>query len=225
MDLVSKFTWSYSKLKAYETCPKRFFHYDIIKDIEEIESGALREGHDMHKAFEMRVRDGVKLPLPYVHHEVTLAKLIDSPGETYAEQKLGLTADFKPAGFFSPNVWFRTVIDFCKIRETSAVVVDYKSGKVTDDETQLALMAATLFHYTPSLDEVKTALLFANRDKIISRTFNRPGLNAIWSGILPRVDKLEAAMAREEYPPKPSGLCVKYCGVTSCPHHGTGSRW
>jgi hypothetical protein len=222
---MSRFTWSYSRLKAFETCPKRFFHYDIIKDVEEAESPALREGNEMHRAFEARVRDGTKLPLPYGHHEPTLAKLVDAPGVTYAEQKLGLTADFKPTAFFSPSVWFRTVIDFCKVRSSSAVVVDYKSGKVTEDETQLSLMAATLFHHEPKLDEVKTAFLFANRDKVISRIFTRPELNTIWGGILPRVKKLEEATRHEDYPPKPSGLCVKYCGVVSCPHHGTGRRW
>jgi hypothetical protein len=222
---MAKFTWSFSALSAFSTCPKRFFHYNVIKDIQEPESAALREGSEMHKAFENRVRDGTRLPLPYVQHEPLLTKLIEAPGTTYAEQKLGLTRDFKPAGFFSNNVWFRTVIDFCKVRPKSAVVIDFKSGKVTEDETQLSLMAATIMHHEPEIAEVKTAFLFANRDTLITRNFQRDDLDTIWGGILPRVAKLEEASKREEYPPKPSGLCVKYCAVTSCPHHGTGSRW
>jgi len=222
---MAKFTWSFSALSAFSTCPKRFFHYNVIKDIQEPESSALREGSEMHRAFEARVRDGTRLPMPYVQHEDMLAKLVEAPGTTYAEQKLGLTKEFQPAGFFSNNVWFRTVIDFCKVRATSAVVIDYKSGKVTDDDTQLALMAATIMHHEPEVETVKTAFLFANRDTLVSRVFKREGLSEIWGGILPRVAKLEEAAQREEYPPKPSGLCVKYCAVTSCPHHGTGSRW
>jgi len=219
------FTWSYSKLKNFETCPRRHLHYDILKDVQEADSPHLREGSALHKAFEERVRDGKTLPLPYAHHEPMLVKLIESPGDTMAEQKLALTDKFKPTGFFSANVWFRTVIDFCKVRPKSAIVVDYKSGKVTDDETQLALTAATLFHYAPGIEEVKAAFLFANNDKLIARTFHRDGLQGIWRDILPRVRRLEDATAENEYPPKPSGLCVKYCQVTSCPHYGTGSRW
>jgi len=219
------FTWSYSRLKAFETCPKRHYHYDVVKDIKEEESRALIEGSAMHKAFEERVRDGKPLPLPYAQHEPMMVKLIDAPGETMAEQKLGLTEKLKPAAFFSPHVWFRTVLDFAKIRPKAAVIVDYKSGKVTDDQTQLALMSATIMHYAPEVQEVKAAFLFANNDKIISQTYTRDGLPGIWRGILPRVRRLEEASHENEYPPRPSGLCVKYCAVTSCPHYGTGSRW
>lgn len=219
------FTWSYSRLKAFETCPKRFYHYDVAKDVKEEESRALKEGSALHLAFEERVRDGKALPLPYAQHEPLMQKLIDAPGDTMAEQKLGLTAQFKPAAFFSPHVWFRTVLDFAKIRPKQAVIVDYKSGKVTDDETQLALMSATIMHYAPTVEEVKAAFLFANNDKLVSRTYNRDGLQGIWRDILPRVKRLEDATVMQEYPPKPSGLCIKYCAVTSCPHYGTGSRW
>jgi hypothetical protein len=218
------FTWSYSRLKNFETCPQRHYHYDIIKDVQEPESHHLREGASLHTAFEERVRDGKPLPLPYAHHEPLMKKLVDSPGDTFAEQKLALTDKFKPTGFFANNVWFRTVLDFAKIRPKDAVIVDYKSGKVTDDETQLALMSATIMHYAPGVQEVKAALLFANNDTLISRTFRRDSLQGIWRDILPRVKRLEDAAAMEEYPPKPSGLCVKYCAVSSCPHWGTGSR-
>jgi len=193
--------------------------------VQEADSPHLREGSALHKAFEERVRDGKQLPLPYAHHEPLMIKLIESPGDTMAEQKLALTDKFKPTGFFSANVWFRTIIDFCKIRPKSAVIVDYKSGKVTDDDTQLALMSATIMHYAPAIEEVKAAFLFANNDKLVSKTFHRDGLQGIWRDILPRVRRLEDATAANEYPPRPSGLCVKYCQVQSCPHWGTGSRW
>ena len=39
------FSWSYTKLKNYETCPKRHFHYDVRKDIKEPEGEARREGY------------------------------------------------------------------------------------------------------------------------------------------------------------------------------------
>jgi PD-(D/E)XK nuclease superfamily len=219
------FTWSYSKLKAFETCPKRHYHYDIAKDVKEEESRALKEGAAMHTAFEERVRDGKALPLPYAQHEPLMKKLIDAPGDTMAEQKLGLTKDFRPSAFFGSNVWFRTVLDFAKIRPQTAVVIDYKSGKVTDDDTQLALMSATLMHYAPNVEVVSAGFLFVNNDKLVSRSYNREGLKGIWREILPRVQRLEDATVEGEYPPRPSGLCIKYCAVTSCPHYGTGSRW
>lgn len=217
------FAWSYSRLKNYETCGLRHYHYDVIKDIQEEESGALREGNELHKAFELRVKDGVKLPLPFARHETVLAQLCAEPGETYSEQKLALNRDFQPTGFFSGDVWFRTVIDFCKVRGAEAFVIDYKSGRIADDETQLALMAATIMHHDAAIAAVQSAFLFVNHGKLVPKAFTRDDLARIWANVLPRVQKLEAAAAADDYQPRPSGLCVKYCGVVSCQFHGTGS--
>jgi hypothetical protein len=217
------FSWSYSRLKNFETCPKRHYHYDVAKDTIDGDSEALQEGHRMHKAFQVRVAAGIKLPLGYVQYEPLISKLADAPGLNYAEQKLALDANFKPASWRGA-AWFRAVIDFCKVREKSVIVVDYKSGKPQEDDTQLALQAATVLHHLDKIESVKSAFLFTAFDKLVSRDYTRDDLARIWANVLPRVQRLEAAQTNQEYPPKPSGLCIKYCGVTSCPYHGVGSR-
>jgi hypothetical protein len=218
---MKNFAWSYSRLKNFETCPKRHFHYDIAKDVQE--TGGFSEGMEMHRAFEARVSTGTKLPLPYSQHEAWITQLISAPGETYAEQKLALDKDFKPASWRG-NAWFRAVIDFCKVRPESIVIVDYKSGKPIEDDTQLALQAATVLHHLGDAVRVKSAFLFTGYDRLISHVYTREDIPRIWSQVLPRVRKLEKAMEMQDYPPKPSGLCVKYCSVTHCPYHGVGSR-
>ena len=218
------FSWSYSKVKNYETCPKRHYHYDIKKDIREAESGMLAAGHQMHEAFEHRVRQNKPLPLGLAQHEPWITKLIEAPGENYGEQKLALTKEFKPTAFFAKGAWFRTVIDFCKLRKDDAIIVDYKAGKPAEDETQLALMSATIFHYASHIKRIKAALLFANHDQLVPKTYYRSDIPLIWNQILPRVKAVEKAEATQEYPPNPSGLCVRYCGVTSCPYHGIGTQ-
>lgn len=218
--VVAGFSWSYSVLKNAETCLKRYAHYNVIKDVQEPETDQLREGNLLHKYFENRVKHGTPLPLGYKHHETLLAKLIAAPGETYAEQKLAMTSSFTPTTFFGRGAWFRTVIDFTKINGATALVVDYKTGKVSEDVTQLQLMAATLFCHDPKLQRVKSALLFVNHGHVEPAEFVRDDLTEIWGEILPRVKLVERARAAQHYPPKPSGLCKKYCAVTSCPHHG-----
>lgn len=217
------FSWSYSKIKNFETCPKRHYHYDIAKDIREAESGALKAGHEMHLAFEDRLRKQKALPLGLAQHEPWITKLIEAPGDNYGEQKLAITKEFKPTAYFSNVAWFRTVIDFCKLRKSDAIIVDYKSGKPAEDETQLALMSATIFHYAQHIKRVKAALLFTSHDVLVPKSYVRSDLPLIWNEILPRVKAVEKAEATQEYPPKPSGLCVNYCGVTSCPYHGIGT--
>jgi len=179
-------------------------------------------GNELHKAFELRVRDGVELPLGMGHHEKLLAQIVAAPGQTYAEQSLALTRDFAPVGYFGKNVWFRTKIDVAKINGEAASIFDYKTGKPSDDDTQLKLMSATIFHHMPKVDRVKAAYLFVNHGTVSKAEYVRGDLPEIWADILPRVKLLERARADNDYPPRPGGLCRRWCAVKSCPHWGVG---
>lgn len=219
------FAWSYSRLRNFETCPKRHYHYDIAKDVKEPESPQMQEGHTTHKAFELRISENKPLPMPLVYHEKIMSQLANLPGETYAEQRLGLTKDFQPVAFFGQGVWFRTVLDLVNVSpdRTTAAVIDYKTGKPSADNTQLELMSATVMHYDQQIERVRARLLFVNHNKAERAEYVRSDLPRIWGNILPRVRDLERAQIEQEYPPKPNGLCIRYCAVVSCPFHGRGS--
>lgn len=216
------FTWSYSRLKNFETCPKRSYHYDIKKDIVEPTTLQLQEGNDLHASFEARILRRTPLPLGLMHHEPMLARVVDAPGRTYGEKKLAITSNFTPVGFFGKGVWLRIVIDATKVNGTTAAVFDWKTGKVIRDMTQMQIFAAVMFHHMPELQRIKAALVFVNHDVMEIAEFVREDITEIWSEILPRVNKLKEARQTQEYLPKPSGLCKRYCAVTSCIYHGRG---
>lgn len=218
------FTWSYSQLRNFETCPKRHYHYDVAKDVKEPDSPSQQEGNATHKAFEDYIKSGRSLPLGLVQHNNIMAKLASMPGRNYPEQKLALTAAFAPVAYFGKGVWFRTVVDFCNINGSTAAVIDYKTGRPSEDMTQLQLLSATIMHYMPDVERVRARLLFVNHDQAERAEFVRGDLTAIWNEMLPRVRALQKARVEQEYPPKPSGLCVRYCRVESCPFHGRGTR-
>ena len=48
------FAWSYSRLKNFESCPKRHYHVDVVKDVREEESEQLKWGNALHDAFAKR---------------------------------------------------------------------------------------------------------------------------------------------------------------------------
>lgn len=219
---IGSFTWSYSVLKNFETCPKRYFHYNLQKDVVEPETDQLRSGNELHSVFEQRIKSNTPLPLGYGHHDGLLAKVIAAPGSTHAEQKLAITSSFTPVGYFGKGVWFRTVIDAAKVNGSVATIFDWKTGRPGEDITQLQLMSATIFHHAPAIQRVRAALVFVNHDKIERAEFVRSDLTEIWGEILPRVKAVEKARQTTEFPPKPSGLCKKYCAVMSCPFHGRG---
>ena len=215
--------WSYSQLKNAETCLKRWFHYNIAKDVTEPETQQLRDGNALHRHFEARLAYNTPLPLGYGMFERALASVIAAPGETHTEQKLAITGAFEGSTYFDKKVWFRTVIDCVKVRGDRASVLDWKTGKPNADHTQLQLMAATLFIHMPALQRVRAALVFVNYGSETSAAeFLREDMPEVWNEILPRVRVMQDARAAQEYPPKPSGLCKKYCAVTSCEYYGRG---
>ena len=223
MSADKPFSWSYSQLKNFETCPKRYYHYNVAKDIVEPQSQQLADGNALHKAFELRIKNGTPLPMGMAMHEGLLARIVGAQGQVYAEQKLALTSSFTPSTYFGKAVWFRTQIDATVVNGDRAAVFDWKDGKPKDDTTQLQLMAATLFHHQPNVQKVSSALVFVSHGETVPATYLREDLTEIWGEILPRVKLVEKARATQEYPPKPSGLCKKYCAVVSCPYHGKGA--
>jgi hypothetical protein len=207
-------------LKNFETCPRRYYNYNVAKSVVEPESEAIRHGHAVHAAFDARVSKGTKLPLGMGMHEPLLARLANAEGEVHTERKLALTSTFTPSTFFSKSAWFRIVLDYTNIKGGRATVIDYKTGKPNEDLTQLQLAAATMFAHDTHIERVKTALVFVAYDQIERAEFVREDLTEIWGDVLPRVSKLVAARQQQEYPPKPGGLCKRYCAVVSCPFHG-----
>ena len=219
--VVQPFSWSYSRLKNFETCPLRHLSYDIDKSVVEPESDQLRQGNQLHEHFRARIAEGKSLPLGYGQYEPILARLVNTPGAKHTEQKLAITSGFKPAAYFAKTAWFRTILDYVCMRDDGvAVVVDFKTGKPNADFTQLQLMAATLFHHEPKLQRVRAVLLFVGYDHTERAEYVREDLPEIWGEILPRVKLMQEARAAQAYPPRPSGLCKRYCAVRSCAYCG-----
>jgi hypothetical protein len=218
--VVPGFAWSYSQLKNYETCPKRYYHYNVAKDVKEPESDNMREGWALHKAFELRVKNNTPLPLGMTQYEKLIVRILSQSGQVYAEQKLAMTSSFTPTAYFAKDVWCRSQLDFTSIKDTTATTLDWKTGKPKEDLTQMQIASAMLMCHMPSLQRVKVGLVFVGHGQVESGEFTRDDLTEIWGELLPRVKAVEKARATAEYPPKPSGLCKRYCAVVSCPHHG-----
>jgi hypothetical protein len=215
-------SYSYSRLTNFETCPKRHYHYDVAKDVNDVGGPQRYEGLDLHKHFEARLKHGTALPLGYAQCEGLLASVAAAPGEIYCEQKLGVSSNFAPIAFMSKNAWLRVIIDCVKINDSYAIMFDWKTGRPKEDLTQLRLSAAALFAHQPNLTYVRSALVYVNHDKVVRDEARRENLPALWAELLPRVKKFQRAHDTQEFPPTPNGLCRKYCEVVSCPFHGRG---
>ena len=149
--------WSFSKIKAFEQCPKQFYHMRIAKDYAESETEAMLYGTAFHEAAEEYVRDGTPMPPQFDYALAALDILKDKQGDKLCEYRLGLTQDLKPCGFSDEGVWFRGVADLIILDDDLAWVVDYKTGKSARyaDKGQLELMALATFKHFPQVEKVR----------------------------------------------------------------------
>jgi len=224
------FTWSFSKLNAFETCPKKYYHYSVVDKAKRIidRSDSMDWGEKVHGALEVAIQNGTPLPTSMEPWQKWVDMVRTAPGETFVENKYGLTQDLSPCEYFAPAVWYRGKADVVKVSGIVGHAIDWKTGKRKEEGSiQLGLMALCVFQHHPGVQVVFTDYVWLNEyppDDTTRQVWKRSGMKTFVSDVLPRVKRLEAAHETNTWEPKPSGLCVKWCKVTSCPFHGKGSR-
>lgn len=239
------FAWSYSKLKNYETCPKRHYHCDLMRDVSEEESEALTWGNMLHDALasaigtddnhERAPRERVKpapLPPDLARYQPWVARISgarSAGARVLVEQSLAITRDFKACAWFDRSAWFRTKIDVTVLTPDgrAAAAYDWKTGKRVEDSPQLLMSAIAVMLHNPSIEAVRTEFVWlkdmrddAPFDCVDRVAFRRPDIAHEWARLVPRVKNLEQAFQERAYPPRPGFLCRRWCPVTQCEHHG-----
>ena len=212
------FAWSYSALERFRNCPKQYYHVSVIKDVKDEDSSFAVDGRETHADLYNRVVRGIKLPINKRHLERIAAKFVGLPGDTTGELKFAVSRSFAPVEYFSRSVFLRVVVDLLNVRESQALIVDWKTGRVRPGFEQLKITTGVLAAHLPEIDTFKLAYVWLREPTITTTTILRGDLPAMWNEILPQVDKIEQAIAITNFPATPSGLCA-YCPVTSCPHN------
>ena len=210
--------WSFSVLSLFEQCKKKYYHLKVAKDFKESDSSFSSEGKEVHDAMCKRVIKGVPLPLPIRHYEKWAAAFEKRPGEKHGEMKLCLNNKFEPVDWFAKDAWVRAIVDLLIIDGDTAVIVDWKTGKVRLDWTQLQLSAAVLSRLMPEIKNFKLFFVWLRESKMCGMSMEKSDMKGVWMELLPRVREIEEAKKTTEFPAKESGLC-RYCCITSCPHY------
>jgi len=217
--------WSFSRIKAFEQCPKQFYHEKILKQYPVQETEAMRYGTDFHKACEDFIGEGKPIPEKYSYIQSTLDKFASMEGKKICELKMGLTVDLEACTFFADDVWFRGIADLLIVNGDTAMVVDYKTGKSSKyaDTGQLELMALALFKHFPQVTKVKAGLLFVVCKDLVKATYEVERSPKLWEKWLGKYARMEKAAELNVWKPQPSGLCRRHCNVVECPHNGRNS--
>lgn len=218
--------WSFSSIKTFDQCPKKYYHLKVAKDYEEnFNTEAILYGNQFHAAAEAYVRgDVAELDPRFSYALDVLDRLKNMPGKKFCEYKMGLTEKLEPCGFFDDSVWFRGVSDLTIVNEETGVakVIDYKTGKSAKyaDKGQLELMALATFKHFPEVKVVKGGLLFVVCNAFIKETYTIERESDLWGKWLSEYAKLEKAYENGVWNARSSGLCKAHCVVLECPHNG-----
>lgn len=202
---------SYSSIKDYEQCPLKYQQQRIVKSFKNPPNQYSAHGERVHKDFENHVRDGTPLPPDLIKYAPLLAKFIGR--EVSCEREVVLTEELKPTTWWAPDAWLRGKLDlYVRLTSTTAAVFDWKTGKHRPDFDQMELFALFVWAHDPEIQEVRTALIWTQCDKMDTQTYTREAdANRLWAKHLGKIRKIYESVEKDVWPAKPSGLCG-YCG-------------
>lgn len=212
---MTKLAHSYTALKMYENCPKRYYHQRITKEVVDQPGTATVYGERVHKQLE----DYLKAPATSLPEEsIALQPLCDTlrssangGGMMLVEQEYTLTSDLQPTSWFAPDAWLRFKLDVLVIRgNNTAVVVDWKTGKRRPDFDQLEMFALAVFSFWPAITKVKSMFVWTKENATDHETYRIEHKDQMWTRLMTRINRVEKSLDTDNWPAKPSGLC-KFC--------------
>ena len=204
-----KLTHSFSALKMYENCPKRYMHQRINKEVRDEGGEASKYGERIHEALELRLKDKTPLTDETKHYEVLCVAMEKAAegGKLLAEQKMTLDENLTPTEWFAPDAWLRSIIDVLIVHEDSAYVLDWKTGKRRPDFTQMEMFALQVFKHYPNVNTVKSSLIWLKTKDMDTEVYKREQSNEMWTRLMTRINRIYESAEHDNWPPKPSGLC------------------
>lgn len=214
--------WSYSSLKTFQQCPKKYYHTKVAKDVKEPDTQATLYGKSAHTVAEEHIRDKKPVPPKFDYMKPILEQLEAIPGEKLCEVQLGMTRDLKSCEFNAKNVWWHGIADLVIINEEKQLAhsVDYKTSKSARyaDVKQLDLVAAGLFAKFPTIQRVKSALIFVVSKEFVKAEHHREMVPKYMEKPTQDVARIEAALENGVWNPVQGPLC-KFCAVKQCEYN------
>ncbi len=216
------FAWSYSSIKTFDQCPKKYFHLKVVKDVKDEPGEAADYGTAVHEAAELFVTNGTPIPEKFAFMRPIVEPLAKKKGTKYAEIKIGVAkteAGFEPRGFFDKDVWYRGIADLLIVNGSTAWLVDYKTGKNAKyaDMKQLDLLAGAVFIHYPEVDTINSALLYVVSQEMPKKIHHRQHLDSYMGVFDTQLERLDTAIENGVWNASPSGLC-SFCPVVDCEH-------
>ena len=217
---MSKFPMSYSRLSTFENCQQQFDYLYVTKNVQVVESEAMAYGTRVHESLEMyaKSRDEKYLTRETKKWKSLIDRLLEKKGTHLYEYQMALTPELEPCDWMAKDVWLRGIADVLVVDGETAYCLDWKTGKVRDNPTQLQLFACMVFLHFPEVQTVKTAFVWLKFDQVTDMVYKRSMFDLMWRNLTQRFDYVQETIDLGVFEAKPSGLC-RWCAAKDiCPY-------
>ena len=219
--------WSFSSLTKYDTCPRQYYEVKIAKNFVDERTDESLWGNAVHEAIENHIGANYPLGERFKVYEPQVTKvrehLWSSGGEFAVELELGIDETLTEGrAFDDPTCYARCIIDVLCIKGNVALNIDWKTGKVRESSGQLRMSSGIVFANFPQVEVVHAGYVWLAHGITTREEWHRT--DDIWSVFKPMLNRLRWSELNESWPPKPSGLCKKWCPVKTCEYNGRGRR-
>lgn len=210
---------SYSKVEAYEKCPRVAFLRYVTKLFPKLydlkpgeKSDALIRGNLAHERMEAWTRRGMGPKDPPAEakrflKEIKARKLGAQvrAGAVVCEEMWSYDAQLEPVPYRAPGEWFRIKCDLAFPGLKTPLIVDHKTGKQYESHrTQGRLYGAAYLARYDAAKSVAVEFWYLDLGLIMDLSVTRDEVPAIRDNFARRVGVMVADM---EHKPKPSRLC------------------
>lgn len=215
---------SFSRLSTFEQCEAQFDYLYVSKRVANQSNDASDYGDRVHKVLEAYGKGTLDEAALSDEGKQTLKrwgplvdKITSRPGDKLFEHQMSVNKQLQPTGWFDSDVWIRSIADVLIVNGDTAYCLDYKTGKVKENPTQLQLFAAMVMWHFPEVQKVKTSFLWLKYDDATNSTYERRFLDALWRAMEPRFTQVQDIIELGVFKTKPSGLCPWCPAKDICP--------
>lgn len=222
---MPRWSWSFSAISAFETCPLQYAHKYFYKTIKYRETAATRKGNEIHAALERTLKgkpnQSDKSLIDTNKWSPFVNSMLNAPGERYVELEMGLDENWKP------TLW-KQATGRCKgdviiINGDKANYFDWKTGKnIKDDPLQLKLSLLFIALNFPQVKQFNGKFIWLEFNKVtgLDKPIPRKELIETYEDVKARLIRIKESWETQVFPANKSGLCRNHCEVVSCSYCG-----
>jgi len=216
------FTWSFSSLTEFEICPLKMASKRFYKTVEPETTEATIWGTRVHAMAEAFMKgEEITDPEAFKVVEKWVTTLKKHPGKPYVEEMFCLDENWKLVED-REGAACTAFIDLAFINNNILNCIDFKTGRVKDDFTQLKFYCLLFALKYPEIHTFNGIFIWLKENRTTDFRIERKELLPVFKDLKARVARMKEAYDEDNFVARRNGLCRNYCETTDCSYCGGG---